>query len=111
MIGPVQSPLTVTSTCDPRDISESSLSRVNGCLCDTDLCNGYVGADRNLPSPSRQIGTTRSPIRTTKTTTQKSRELPETPRRGSSGSKNSNRSLKVGIIAQKLVQIRQIDET
>jgi len=94
LIGPVQSPLTVTSTCNPRDISESSLSRVNGCLCDTDLCNGYVGADRNLPSPSRQIGTTRSPIRTTKTTTQKSRELPETPRRGSSGSKNSNRSLK-----------------
>ena len=39
LLGSVDNPLRVQSTCTPRDISETPGASIMACLCDNDLCN------------------------------------------------------------------------
>ena len=50
MLGSVSSPVVVSARCQPRDISDSPLTEVTACLCDSDLCN--VGVSQ---TPARSL--------------------------------------------------------
>ena len=39
VLGSVSAPVLVSPRCQPQDISQSSLTQVSACLCDSDLCN------------------------------------------------------------------------
>ena len=49
VLGSVSAPVVVSPHCRPRDISESSVSQVTVCLCDSDLCN--AGDTQSPPGP------------------------------------------------------------
>lgn len=61
LLGSLDRPLVSSSACQPQDISESSLSKITACLCDSDLCNGQRGSEeaasvlpQTEPKPIRQ---------------------------------------------------------
>jgi len=60
LLGSISDPLLPTPTCTPKDISEGA-SRISACLCESDLCNAYRGADEprgavtNPPEQPRTI--------------------------------------------------------
>ena len=41
LLGSVDDPLTVKSSCKPKDISETPGASIMACLCDNDLCNAF----------------------------------------------------------------------
>ena len=44
LLGPINDPLTLASTCNPKDISETPGSSIMACLCNTPLCNANDGS-------------------------------------------------------------------
>ena len=41
LLGSVDDPLTVKSSCKPKDISETPGASIMACLCNNDLCNAF----------------------------------------------------------------------
>ena len=44
LLGSINDPLTVTSGCQVKDISEDASAQVEACFCDSDLCNDNTGS-------------------------------------------------------------------
>ena len=55
LLGSVDDPLTVKSTCKPKDISETPGASIMACLCNDDLCNGFDSDANNEPLALPQI--------------------------------------------------------
>ena len=85
LLGTVSDPLLPSSSCSPRDISETPTSaRISACLCTSDYCNGYISQEerRELSRPvtTSRPATRRTTRRTTTirtTTTRRTTQAPE----------------------------------
>ena len=86
LLGTVSDPLLPSSSCNPRDISETPTSaRISACLCTSDLCNSYISPEERrelsrpatTSRPATRRTTRRTTTRRTTTTTRRTTRAPE----------------------------------
>ena len=69
LLGSIEDPLVVTPGCSVKDISEDDVSRVEACLCDSDLCNDNSDQSGQLIDSWRDTDNSFSPVEATTETT------------------------------------------